>query len=145
MLTVTKTAYLAAADAILFIHALFVMFVIFGLLLIVAGHLFSWSWIRNPWFRLAHLAGIVFVALQAWLGEICPLTRWEMQFRAMGSDAVYAGSFIAHWLQELLYYEAPAWVFVAGYSAFGLLVVLAWLLIPPRPFFVRGSQSTRIP
>ena len=126
--------YLIAADTILFTHVLFVAFVIFGLLLIFAGKLLSWSWVRNPWFRLAHLIGIVFVVLQAWLGVICPLTTWEMALRSKAGDAVYSGSFIAHWLETLLYYQAPAWVFVVCYSAFGSLVVLSWFWVRPRPF-----------
>ena len=126
--------YLIAADTILFTHVLFVAFVIFGLILIFAGKLLSWSWVRNPWFRLAHLIGIVVVVLQAWLGVICPLTTWEMALRSKAGDAVYSGSFIAHWLETLLYYQAPTWVFVVCYSAFGSLVVLSWFWVRPRPF-----------
>jgi len=126
--------YLIAADTILFTHVLFVAFVIFGLLLILAGKLLSWSWVRNPWFRLAHFIGIVVVVLQAWLGVICPLTTWEMALRSKAGAAVYSGSFITHWLETLLYYQAPAWVFVVCYSAFGSLVVLSWFWVRPRPF-----------
>lgn len=126
--------YLIAADTILFTHVAFVAFVIFGLLLIFTGKLLSWSWVRNPWFRRAHLIGIVVVVLQAWLGVICPLTTWEMALRSKAGDAVYSGSFIAHWLETLLYYQAPAWVFVVCYSAFGSLVVLSWFWVRPRPF-----------
>lgn len=140
----SKTFYLAAADAILFTHVLFVAFVIFGLLLILAGRVFSWSWVRNPWFRLAHLVGIVVVTLQSWLGAICPLTTWEMALRLKAGDAVYAGSFITHWLEELLYYEAAAWVFVVCYTAFALLVVLSWFWVRPRPFgSYNGSGSAQ--
>jgi hypothetical protein len=130
----SKTIALAAADAILYTHVLFVTFVILGLLLILVGRVFSWSWIRNPWFRLAHMVAIAFVVLQAWLGMVCPLTKWEMELRSQAGDAVYTGSFISHWLQEILYYQAPAWVFVVCYTAFGLLVVLSWFWIRPRPF-----------
>lgn len=126
--------YLLAADAILVTHVLFVVFVVAGLVLIFVGHGRSWPWIRNPWFRLAHLAAIGVVVLQAWLGRICPLTIWEMALREKAGDATYRGSFIAHWLQTLLYYEAPAWVFTIGYTVFGLLVAIAWVRIRPRPF-----------
>lgn len=105
----SKTIYLAAADALLFTHILFVAFVTIGLLLILVGRLFSWSWVRNPWFRIFHLTGIMVVVLQSWLGVICPLTIWEMEFRSKAGDVVYAGTFISHWLGEILYYEAPDW------------------------------------
>ena len=128
------TLYLLAADAILLLHVLFVAFVISGLLLISAGYFRGWAWVRNPWFRLAHILAIGVVVLQAWLGRICPLTIWEMALRKKAGDATYEGSFIGHWLQSLLYYDAPAWVFTVAYTGFGLLVVATWILVRPRPF-----------
>ena len=127
-----RVIYLVAADLILFTHVLFVAFVIFGLILILAGKLRSWSWVRNPWFRLAHLASICVVVLQSWIGSICPLTTWEMALRARAGDAVYSGAFIAHWLETILYYQAPQWVFVATYTIFGGLVVASWFWVRPR-------------
>jgi Protein of Unknown function (DUF2784) len=133
-------AYLIAADLVLLIHVLFVAFVVVGLLLILIGGPFAWSWVRNPWFRLAHLAAIGIVVLQSWLGVICPLTIWEMALREKAGDAVYSGSFVAHWLETLLYYEAPAWVFVVAYTAFGALVVLSWFRVRPRRFASHPSR-----
>ena len=126
--------YLLAADAILFLHVLFVVFVVVGLLLILVGKALSWSWVRNPWFRLIHLIGIGVVVLQSWLGVICPLTSWEMALRSKAGGAVYAGSFVSHWLEQILYYRAPAWVFIVCYTAFGLAVLASWVLVRPRSF-----------
>lgn len=130
----SRVVYLLAADALLFTHVLFVAFVIFGLLFIFAGKLFSWPWVRNPWFRLAHLIAIGVVVLQSWLGIICPLTNWEMALREKAGDAVYAGTFVSHWLETILYYNAPAWVFILCYTAFGLLVLASWFWVRPYPF-----------
>ena len=138
----SKFAYLIAADAILFTHVLFVVFVIVGLLLIVAGKVYLWSWIRNPWFRLVHLLAIGIVMLQSWVGTICPLTNWEMEFRSKSGDAVYAGSFVSHWLEKILYYRAPAWVFVFCYTVFGLVVLASWFWVRPRPFSKPKSPGT---
>ena len=124
--------YLLAADLLLFGHALFVAFVVFGLALILAGGMLDWAWVRNRWFRIAHLAAIGIVVLQSWLGLICPLTIWEMALRERAGSDTYAGSFIAHWLDTLLYYQAPAWVFTACYTTFAALVVASWFWIPPR-------------
>ena len=49
---------LLAADLLLVLHASFVAFVIFGLILIIAGRLLSWSWVRNRWFRIVHVVCI---------------------------------------------------------------------------------------
>lgn len=139
----SEILYLAAADALLFTHALFVVFVIAGLMLILVGGFLSWSWVRNPWFRTAHLIGIVVVVLQSWLGVICPLTIWEMELRSKAGDAVYAGSFISHWLEELLYFQAPGWVFIVCYTTFGLLVLFSWFWVRPQPFTkMKNSNPT---
>ena len=127
--------YRLAADLILVLHTAIVVFIVGGLVLILAGGLRGWPWVRNPVFRLLHLVAIAIVVLQAWLGQICPLTTWEMALRARAGDATYAGSFIAHWLQALLYYEAPLWVFAVCYTIFGALVVLAWYWVRPRPIW----------
>lgn len=126
--------YRALADVVLLTHVTFVAFVIVGLLLVLAGGCCGWRWIRNPWFRAVHLAAIAVVVVQAWLGVICPLTTLEMALRERAGDATYGGAFIAHWLQALLYYEAPPWVFVAAYTLFGLAVLASWVKFRPRPF-----------
>lgn len=122
---------LLAADLVLGAHFALVAFVIGGLLLIVAGNLRGWRWVNSRWFRVLHLLAIAFVAAEAWLGIACPLTTLESWLRAQAGHATYGETFVQHWLQRLLFYDAPAWVFVAGYSAFCLLVVAAWWRFPP--------------
>ncbi len=126
-----KTLALAAANTLLIVHMAFVVFVILGLALIYLGYFFNWSWVRNFWFRILHLLAIAIVVLQSWFGIICPLTIWEMQLRQQAGDATYSGSFIAHWLQQLLFFEAPPWVFILCYTVFGALVVLSWFVVKP--------------
>ncbi|TNF91386.1 MAG: DUF2784 domain-containing protein [Gammaproteobacteria bacterium] len=127
-----RLVYLLAADAILVTHFLFICFVVFGLLLILIGRWRAWTWVRNYRFRLAHLFAIAIVVLQSWIGMICPLTIWEMDLRALAGEQVYAGSFIAHWIEQVLYYRAPDWVFILLYTAFGGLVVASWFCVPPK-------------
>ncbi|MDH3585650.1 MAG: DUF2784 domain-containing protein [Gammaproteobacteria bacterium] len=124
--------YLLAADAVLFLHVVFVVFVVVGLVLILLGRLLSWAWVRNWWFRVTHLGAIGIVVLQSWLGVICPLTKLEMLLRSKADDATYAGSFVSHWLEAILYYRAPAWVFAACYTAFAAIVVLSWVWVRPH-------------
>jgi hypothetical protein len=134
--------YLLAADLVLFGHVLFAAFIVLGLILVLVGKLFSWAWVRNPWFRLAHVAAIGVVVVQSWLGAICPLTTWEMALREKAGEAVYSGAFVAHWLEEILYYRAPEWVFTVGYTVFGVLVAASWYWVRPRRFFTRGVHGT---
>ncbi len=131
-----KSGYLfvLAADALLFAHVLFVAFVVVGLVLILIGKLRAWAWVRNPWFRIAHLAAIGVVTVQSWFGVVCPLTTWEMLLRERAGEAAYSGTFVSHWLEALLYYRAPAWVFAVCYTVFAAAVVVSWLWVRPRPF-----------
>lgn len=126
-----ETLLLLAADAMLVVHALFVAFVVFGLVLIIAGGLRRWQWVHNRWFRVIHLLAIAIVMLQSWLGIVCPLTTWEMSLRRAAGQGTYDGTFISHWVGQLLYYQAPPWVFIAAYSLFGAMVLLSWWLVPP--------------
>lgn len=124
--------YPLLADLVLTLHVGVVVFVVGGLVLVVAGNLRGWRWVNALWFRLAHLGAIGFVVAQSWLGLICPLTTLEMWLRAKAHGMTYSGSFIEHWLQRVLFYEAPWWVFAIGYTLFGLLVLASWVCFPPR-------------
>lgn len=124
--------YELLADTVLTLHFAVVVFVVAGLPLIVIGNRRGWRIVNAWWFRLAHLAAIAVVAAQAWLGVVCPLTTLESWLRAQAGEAGYESSFIEHWVTRLLFYEAPAWVFTAVYTAFGLAVAAAWWRFPPR-------------
>ncbi len=127
-----SSVYLVIADTVLVLHAAFVLFVVGSLVAIYAGRYLRWRWIRNRLFRLLHLAAVVVVVVQSWLGMICPLTIFEMALRQRAGGTTYSGAFIAHWVEQLLYYDAPAWVFAVCYSLFGAAVVASWFLVPPR-------------
>lgn len=132
------------ATAILLLHVGIVAFVVLGEAVFLFGARRGWRWVRNRALRSAHLALMVFIALQAWLGALCPLTTLEQALRRRAGQHGYAGSFIEHGLSRLIFFEAPWWLFVAAYSAFALLVLLTWRWVPPRPS--RGAQSaTRLP
>ena len=120
------------ADALLILHTILVAFVILGLVATFAGYFLNWRWVRNFWFRLSHLAVIAIVVLQSWLGVLCPLTSWEMALRAKAGEAGYEGSFIQHWLQSILYYSAPDWVFILAYTVLGAPVLASWFVVRPR-------------
>ena len=128
----SQELYALAADTLLVLHFLFVIFIVLGLFLVLVGRLLLWHWVRNIWFRMAHLLGIGVVVLQSWFGVICPMTEWEMNFRSKAGETAYDGSFLAHWLSQLLYYQAPLWVFVVCYTVFGALTIASWFLVRPR-------------
>jgi polyferredoxin len=133
--------YQLLADVVLALHFAVVAFVVAGLAVIIIGNLCHWRWVNALWFRLAHLGAIAVVVAQAWLGMTCPLTSLEMWLRTKARATTYSGSFIEHWIQRVLYFDAPSWVFVLGYSLFALLVGATWWRFPPALHHRRDEDN----
>jgi len=115
-----------AADVLLVVHFLIAAVIVGGLVLVWIGAAADWLWVRNPWFRYAHLAAIAFVAAEALLGYACPLTIWEDLLRG----GVRPESFVGRWVYRLLYYSAPEWVFTTLYAAWAAATLVTLWLVP---------------
>jgi len=124
--------YQLFADLIVIIHFAYVLFVLLGLAVTVVGGFLGWRFIRNVYFRGIHLAMIAIVVVEAWLGITCPLTTWEKNLRQQSGEQSYSGDFLARFAHDWLFFDAAPWVFTLAYTLFGTLVVLTWLLFPPR-------------
>ena len=120
------------ADFIVVLHFAYFSFVVFGMVLILLGIAFRWSWVRNFWFRALHLMTIGIVVLEAIVGLTCPLTHWEHQLRKMAGKGDYSGDFIGYWAHRLIFLDAPPWVISALQIGFGLAVLATFVLAPPR-------------
>jgi hypothetical protein len=121
------------ADVVVIGHAAYVSYVVFGQLAILIGLLRGWRWVRNPWFRWTHLVMICIVALEALWDIACPLTTWEDSLRAAAGQTVQEGTFMGRLVHGLIFYTAPPWAFTTLYVGFALLVLLTFVLAPPRP------------
>lgn len=122
------------ADAVGVTHAIYIAFIAIGFALILAGIVMRWEWVRGLWFRLAHMLAILLVCAESLGGMACPLTKLESHLRALGGETGYAGDFVGYWIDRLIYYDLPAWMFGLAYIAFGLLVVATFVIAPPgRP------------
>ncbi|MGH7261158.1 MAG: DUF2784 domain-containing protein [Nitrospiraceae bacterium] len=117
------------ADIVLVTHFLFVAFVVGGLAVIWLGAALKWAWIRNFWFRAAHLGAIGFVAAESLVGVLCPLTVLEDALRQGGQPH---SSFIQRWVSRLLYYDLPEHIFTIVYVLFALIVALTFMYIRPE-------------
>lgn len=82
-----------AADGLLLVHLLFILFVLLGGLLV-----WRWSWLA--WLHLPAALWGVLVELMHWP---CPLTPLEQQLREAAGQAGYHGGFIEHYLLPLIY------------------------------------------
>lgn len=87
--------YPLLADLVLIVHLAFVVFVLWGGLLVL-----KWRWIA--WL---HLPAAVWGAVVEFTGWICPLTPLENRLREQGGEASYRSDFIAEHLLPLLYPE----------------------------------------
>ena len=85
--------YIRASDLVVAFHLLFASYVFLGLLLVLAGVVRHWAWVRNFPFRLSHLICTLVVGLEAGGGLICPLTRLENIFLQRGGETGYHRSF----------------------------------------------------
>jgi Protein of Unknown function (DUF2784) len=119
----------ALADTILILHALVVLFIVGGFAVIWAGAALGWRWVREPRLRFAHLGAIGIVALLALLDIPCPLTVLESWLRR---DSGRHQGFIEYWLERLIYYDFPPWVFTLSYALFAVLVLCTWRFVAPR-------------
>ena len=81
------------ADATVVLHLGFVLFVIFGGLLVA----------RCPWIAWIHLPSAVWGAWVEFAGWVCPLTPLENWLRQQGGGPGYTSSFIEHYLMPILY------------------------------------------
>ena len=118
--------YKVLADFVVFVHFLWILFLIFGGLI----------GIRIRMVKVAHVAGLIFAALIQVVGWYCPLTDLEVLLRSKESPgAAYGGSFIIHYLEKIVYVEVPR-------GAIILLTILlclfnAWL------YFKKGEKGRR--
>src|SRR5579884_4026965 len=85
------------ADLVVAVHVAYVSFVVLGQLAILVGILARWRWVRNRWFRVAHLIAILIVAAEAALDITCPLTDWEDRLRHLAGQTGYQCDFLGHW------------------------------------------------
>jgi hypothetical protein len=120
------------ADLIVFFHATYVGFIVFGLAAILLGVVVRWNWVRNIWFRAIHLIAIGIVVGESLVGMPCPLSIWEAQLRKAAGQTVYSGDFLGHWAHRLIFFRADPWVFTLIYMLFGMAVLATFLLAPPR-------------
>jgi len=114
--------YSALATAVLFLHALFILFVIFGALLTRSRPLLRWL----------HIASLVWGILTEVLPWPCPLTLLENWLEAHGGIEPYQGGFLLHYLDKLVYPDISAKVLTIA----GVIVCVANLAFYARQVWI---------
>ncbi|MBI4793115.1 MAG: DUF2784 domain-containing protein [Deltaproteobacteria bacterium] len=84
-----------AADLLVILHLLFILFAVFG----------GWLAVKWRWVLFLHLPAAAWAALIEFQGWICPLTPLEQRFRQAAGRSSYQGGFVEHYVVPIIYPE----------------------------------------
>src|SRR5512137_2475673 len=90
--------YSIAADCVIFIHFLWIAFVILGFPVFL--------YLNWPRWRVFHLVSLIAMVIMQLTHTICPLTHLEAYLKSKGaSSQVYPGKFTIETIERLIYVE----------------------------------------
>ena len=84
------------AELVVVAHLAFIVFVVAGSLLAL----------RCPWLAWLHAPSLIWAATSITIGLPCPLTPLEKLLRRLGGEDAYAGGFIDHYVEGVMYPES---------------------------------------
>ena len=89
-------SYRLLADAVVLLHLFFILYAVFGGVLVLRFK-------RTIWL---HLPAVIWAGAVEFAGWLCPLTRLENHFRIRAGLAGYSGGFIEHTFIPIIYPDA---------------------------------------
>jgi len=117
-------AYRILAEIVLTLHFCFVIFVVFGGLLVLRNHSIAWL----------HLPAVAWGILIEWFWWACPLTTLENQLRQLGGEAGYTTVFIDHYVSLILYAPlSPQIRLTFGLLLLNFNLIIYWYIL--RKYF----------
>ena len=123
----------ALGQLVLALHLLIIAFNIAGLVVIPLGGALGWRFVRWSWLRLVHLGSLAVTAAQALVGRACFLTDWQAALTGEGAP----DPMIMRWINSVVFWPLPMWVFTALYVAVFAYVVALWWWVRPDGRIVR--------
>ena len=110
--------YKVLADLVMFAHFFWILFLILGGI---------WG-VRIRAVKVVHIGALAFAFVINVFGLTCPLTDLEVWLAGKGAPSeAYAGSFVAHYLEKLIYLDVP--VYVIALLTVALCCFNAWLYL----------------
>jgi Protein of Unknown function (DUF2784) len=128
------------ASIVVLIHLAYFVFVVYGFVAIVIGAKLRWKWIRNPWFRIAHVLSVFIVLAEDAFGLNCPLNVAEASLRSPETDAVGSSGGTGNVLDLLLHHTLSERALDALYWTLGPTFILLLFIVRPN---WRSSSSGR--
>ena len=120
---VATNLYSALATAVLFVHALFIVWVVFGALLTRS----------RPILRWLHIVSLIWGILTELLPWPCPLTLLENWLEQQAGVEPYRGGFLLHYMDKLVYPDISTTV-----------LTVAGVLVCAFNLALYGSQAWRM-
>ncbi len=152
--------YIFLANVVVFLHLLYVVFVLAALPLILIGGFLKWKWVRNFWFRILHFLMMFIVVVETAFGVTCPLTTWESDLRVLGGQSTllldeegniqrdergrpyvnrdekkYEADFVGRCMRQILFFDpndVSPWILNSCYFLLGAIILLTLVFVPPR-------------
>ena len=115
--------YRSLADLILILHFCFVIFVIFGGLLIL----------RRRWIIWLHLPAVLWAVFVEFFQLFCPLTTLENRLKELGGEQGYQGGFIEYYVSAILYMPiTPQIQMMLGAAVILINLLIYWYVFRRR-------------
>src|SRR5579875_3682135 len=114
------------AEAVLAAHVAIILFNLFGLVAVPLGARYGWRFVHIRWWRVLH---VLLPAAPAALGRACILTLWQDE---LAGGAAAPMPLIAGWIDRLIYWPLPLWVFAVLYGLVFAYALALLRLVPPR-------------
>ncbi len=110
-------SYRIAADFVIFVHFLWIAFVILGFPVFL--------YLNQPRWRIFHLIALLAMIVMQVTHTICPLTYLEVYLKLKGeSGSVYPGQFMIDTIEKLIYVEDLTLEKITYVTIIFLIVVL---------------------
>jgi len=132
------------ADFVSGVHLAIVGFILLGQACVLLGWPLRWNWVRNPWFRFAHLAVMIYVVQNVIRGRLCWLTIWEENLRRQAGQEGSEGSFFGRLLSDILFVQIDHQLLHGMYLAFFAVVLLGFWAVPVRWRRRRRNQPSSL-
>lgn len=111
--------YRLGAEAVVLLHFLWIVFVLTGAFFLYRRRRLKW----------VHLAAVLYSLAIEVYGWVCPLTYLEQWLWEKAGQESYEGSFVAFYLEKIIYLRAPQELLV-GLVGLLLVVTLSLYLLP---------------
>jgi hypothetical protein len=123
---VSPSFYSGLAVSVLALHALFILWVVFGALLTGSRPLLRWL----------HIVSLVWGVLTESIPWPCPLTLLENWFEAKAGVEPYQGGFLLHYLDKLVYPDISSTVLTIT----GVIICVLNLAFYAKQFWISRSR-----